>query len=82
MSQKKSYIFLHNNECKTPSIEIYIDLMSINFNLLSVLLHYAYHQISDYWITNNNIIATYFVLSNIINVVLEMIFVYVSKNLS
>ena len=82
MSQKKSYIFLHNNDCKTPNIEIYIDLMSINFNLLSVLLHYAYHQISDYWINNNNIIATYFVLSNIINVVLEMIFVYVSKNLS
>ena len=34
--------------CKTSYIDIYIDLMSINFNLLSVLQHYAYHQISDF----------------------------------
>ena len=33
---KKSYIFLHSNDCKTPYIDIYIDLLSINFNLLSV----------------------------------------------
>ena len=45
---KKSYIFLHSNDCKTPYIDIYIDLLSINFNLLSVLQHYAYHQISDF----------------------------------
>ena len=35
--KKNSYIFLHNNDCKTPYIDIYIDLLSINFNLLSVL---------------------------------------------
>ena len=35
--KKNSYIFLHNSDCKTPYIDIYIDLMSINFNLLSVL---------------------------------------------
>ena len=29
-------------------VDIYIDLLSINFNLLSILLHYAYHQISDF----------------------------------
>ena len=43
-----SYIFLHNNDYKTPYIDIYIDLLSINFNLLSVLQHYAYYQISDF----------------------------------
>ena len=47
VSQKKSYIFLHINDCGTPYLDIYIDLLSINFNLLSVLLHYAYYQISD-----------------------------------
>ena len=46
--KKNSYIFLYNNDCKTPYIDIYIDLLSINFNLLSVLYHYAYHQISDF----------------------------------
>ena len=35
--KKNSYIFLHNNDCKTPYIDIYIDLLSIKFNLLSVL---------------------------------------------
>ena len=35
--KKNSYIFLHSNDCKTPYIDIYIDLLSINFNLLSVL---------------------------------------------
>ena len=37
VSQKKSYIFLHNSDCETPYKDIYIDLLSINFNLLSVL---------------------------------------------
>ena len=46
--RKNSYILLHNNDCKTPYIDIYIDLLSINFNLLSLLQHYAYHQISDF----------------------------------
>ena len=35
--KKKSYICQHNNDCKTLYIDIYIDLLSINFNLLSVL---------------------------------------------
>ena len=35
--KKNSYISLYNNDCKTPCIDIYIDLLSINFNLLSVL---------------------------------------------
>ena len=35
--KKNSYNFLHNNDCKTPYIDIYIDLLSINFNLLSIL---------------------------------------------
>ena len=30
----KKYIFLHNDDCKTPYIDIYVDLLSINFNLL------------------------------------------------
>ena len=46
--KNNSYIFLHNSDSKTPYINIYIDLPSINFNLLSVLSHYAYHQISDF----------------------------------
>ena len=36
------------NDCETPYIGIYIDLLSINFNLLSVLLHCIYHRISEY----------------------------------
>ena len=35
--KKNSYFFLHNNDCRTPYIDIYIDLLLINFNLLSVL---------------------------------------------
>ena len=35
--KKNSYIFLYSNDCKTPYIDIYIDLLSINFNLLFVL---------------------------------------------
>ena len=37
VSKKNSYIFLHNNDCKTPDIDIYIGFLSINFNLLPVL---------------------------------------------
>ena len=46
--KKNSYIFVHNNDCKTPYIDIYTDLLSINFNLLSVLWYYAYHQICNF----------------------------------
>ena len=46
--RNNSHIFLHKNDCKTPHIDIYIDLMSINFNLLPILQHYAYHQISNF----------------------------------
>ena len=35
--KKNSYIFLHNNDYETPYLGIYIDLLSINFNLMSVL---------------------------------------------
>ena len=35
--KNNSYIFLHSNDCKTPYIDIYIDLLTINFNLLSVV---------------------------------------------
>ena len=35
--KKNSYIFLHSNDCKTPYIDIYIDLLPINFNLLPAL---------------------------------------------
>ena len=34
--KKNSYTFLHNNDSKTPYIDIHIDLMWINFSLLSV----------------------------------------------
>ena len=51
--KKNSYISLHNNDRKTPYKNIYIDLLLINFNLLSVLHHYAYHQISDFEIYNS-----------------------------
>ena len=46
--KKNSYIFVHNSDCKTSYIDIYIDLLSINFNLLSVLWYYAYHRISNF----------------------------------
>ena len=36
-TSKNSYIFLHNNDCKIPYIDIHIDLLSININFLSVL---------------------------------------------
>ena len=50
---------------------IYIDLLSINFNLLAILQDYTYHQISDFEIyTSLTTIHTakYIVLSNIISV--------------
>ena len=53
----------HNHDCKTPFIDIYIDLLSINFSLLSVLQHYAYHQISNFEIyisvVSDNILRIY-----------------------
>ena len=33
----KKNIFLHNNDCETSYIGIYIDFLLINFNLLFVL---------------------------------------------
>ena len=35
--KKNSYVLLHNNNCKTPYIDIYIGLLSINLNLMFVL---------------------------------------------
>ena len=35
--KKNSHISLHNNDYKTPYTDLYIDLLSINFNILSVL---------------------------------------------
>ena len=58
-------------QCNTPYTDIYIDLLSINFHLLSALLHCAYHQISDYAIytvLTTNMVAKNIVLSNIISV--------------
>ena len=46
--KKNSYISLHKNDCKTPYIDIYFALPSIIVNLLSVLQHHAYHQISGF----------------------------------
>ena len=36
VSKRNSCIFLHSNDCKTLYIDIYIGLLSINLNLLSV----------------------------------------------
>ena len=33
--KKNSYIFQQNNDCETPYIDVYIELLLINFNLLS-----------------------------------------------
>ena len=60
--KKNSYIFLHKNDCETPYIDIYVDLLSINFNLLPVL-----------YCANNNMITKYIVLSNMITVVSDNI---------
>ena len=46
--KKNSCVFFHNSDCKTPYIEFFIDFLSIHFNLLSVLQHYTYDQISDF----------------------------------
>ena len=35
--KKNSYIVLHSNDYETRYIDIYIDLLSIDFNLMSVL---------------------------------------------
>ena len=35
--KKSSYIFLNDNNCKTAYIDIYTDLLLINFHVLSVL---------------------------------------------
>ena len=81
--KKNSHIFLQNNDCKTPYIDIYTDLLSINFNLLSVLWYYAYHQICNFemytslttiWQLNTLFFLTWLVLYQI------MFFVYVFRN--
>ena len=83
--KNNSYIFMHNYDCKTPYVDIYIDLLPINFNLLSVLYqHYAYHQISDFEIyisLNNNITAKPIVLSNIISVVSDIFHISMQERL-
>ena len=49
-------------------------LLSINFNFLSVLLHYVYHQwFWNLYCINNNMTAKYIVLSNIISVVSDSV---------
>ena len=56
----------------TLSIDIYIDLLSIIFHFLSILLHWVYYQISDYEIYTTekaNMIAKHIILSNTISVV-------------
>ena len=50
-------------------LHIYIELLLINFNLLSVLYHWFWNQ----YFTNNNFIAKYIVHSNIIRVVSDKI---------
>ena len=35
--KENSDIFMYNNDCKTPYADIYMDLLSTNFNLLSIL---------------------------------------------
>ena len=72
--KKNSYIFLYSNDCKTAYIDISIDLLSINFNLRSVLSHYAYHQINEFdiyialttiWWLNTLFFLTWLVLHQI-----------------
>ena len=56
----------------TLNIDIYNDLLLIIFHLLSILLHCAYCQISDYEIyttKKTNMIAKRIILSNTISVV-------------
>ena len=54
---------------KTPYIDIYIDLLPINFKILSVLLHYAYHQIS----VLKSMVVKHIVISNIISVLSDIL---------
>ena len=65
MSQK-IHIFSCTSMIVTPYIYIYIDLLSINLNFLSVLLHYYDQWLWNLYCTNNNMIAKYTVFSNII----------------
>ena len=71
--KRNSYIFLHNHDCKTLFIGIYIDLLSFKFNLLSARYYYAYHQISKFEIYTSLGTAKYIVLPNIIIVVSDNI---------
>ena len=48
VNQRHKNIFPHNIDWEIPQIVIYIDLLSFNSHLLSVFMHCAYHQISDY----------------------------------
>ena len=61
-ASKISYIFLHNNDCEALYKDIYTDLLSIRTFALSLPFWNLY-------CTNNNIVAKYIVLSNIISVV-------------
>ena len=66
---KKSYISLDNNDCETPYIGIYIDLLSINFTVHTLALCLPLDQwLWRLYCTNNYMIAKYIVLSNIITV--------------
>ena len=76
---KKNIYFSAKHDRETPYIDIYIDLLSINFNLLSILLHCIYRYVSGYEIyiaLRANVVAKYIVLSNIISV-LSYIYIYI-----
>ena len=76
---KKIIYFSAKHDRETPYIDIYIDLLSINFNLLSILLHCIYRYVSGYEIyiaLRANVVAKYIVLSNIISV-LSYIYIYI-----
>ena len=42
--EKNSYIFLHNNDCKTPYIDIYVDLLSVMLIIRSAILKSILHE--------------------------------------
>ena len=76
---KKIIYFSAKHDRETPYIDIYIDLLSINFNLLSILLHCIYHYISGYEIYTGlraTMVAKYIAFSNIISV-LSYIYIYI-----
>ena len=56
--KKYSYIFLHNSDCKTFYTDIYINALCLP----------SYQWFWNLYFTNNNIIAKYIVLSNVISV--------------